>query len=114
MNLVASPMAFNPQTGGNFRLGYGDTPTALSCTQSTGVQVATAVRRLTPLERERLQGFPDEWTRWRLDESGREVEQSDAARDRQTGNAVAVPVVEWIMGRLVAADLARASDVSAA
>ena len=45
------------------------------------------------------------WTRWRL-EDGREVEQSDAARDRQTGNSVAVPCVEWITRRIVAADAA--------
>ena len=104
VNLVAEPKAFNPWTGGDMRLGYGDKPTALSCTAATGVQSATAVRRLTPLERERLQGFPDNWTRWRLEPDGREVVQSDAARDRQTGNAVAVPCVEWIARRLVAAD----------
>lgn len=62
------------------------------------------VRRFTPRERERLQGFPDDWTRWRV-ERGRLVEQSDAARDRQTGNAVAVPVAEWIMRRVAAAVL---------
>jgi len=138
INLVAEPMAFNPQTGGSkARLGYGDKPTALSCTQATAVafsenqrgevvessaahqlttgggkpgqgypavRTGTAVRRLTPLERERLQGFPDNWTRWRLEPDGREVIQSDAARDRQTGNAVAVPCVEWIARRLVATD----------
>jgi DNA (cytosine-5)-methyltransferase 1 len=60
------------------------------------------VRRLTPLERERLMGFPDGWTRWRL-EAGRLVEQSDAARDRQTGNAVVLPVAGWIMRRVTAA-----------
>jgi len=50
------------------------------------------VRRLTPVECERLQGFPDDWT------SG----QADSNRYKQMGNAVAVPVVEWIVGRLVA------------
>jgi DNA (cytosine-5)-methyltransferase 1 len=55
---------------------------------------ATQVRRLTPVECERLQGFPDNWT------DG----QADSARYKQMGNAVAVPVVEWIMRRLVAAD----------
>ena len=49
------------------------------------------VRRLTPLECERLQGFPDEWT------SG----QADQHRYKQMGNAVAVPVVEFIIQRLV-------------
>ena len=72
-----------------------------------------AVRRLTPLERERLQGFPDEWTRWKL-KDGRLVEQPDSARDRQTGNAVAVPCVEWITRRLVAADTALSETRGAA
>lgn len=85
------PMAFNPQTAGDMRLGCGPTPTAVTTNQITAVQLAQAVRRLTPLECERLQGFPDRWT------DG----QSDAARYRQLGNAVAVPVVEWIAHRLV-------------
>lgn len=55
------------------------------------------VRRLTPLECERLQGFPDGWT---ATSNGKE--QADSARYRQMGNAVAVPCVEWIMRRLVA------------
>jgi DNA (cytosine-5)-methyltransferase 1 len=59
-----------------------------------------AVRRLTPLEWERLQGFPDNWTRW-LDDG---TEQSDSARYRECGNAVAVPVAEWIARRVVTAD----------
>jgi DNA (cytosine-5)-methyltransferase 1 len=50
------------------------------------------VRRLTPVECERLQGFPDGWT------DG----QSDSARYKQLGNAVAVPVAEWL-GRRIAA-----------
>jgi len=45
------------------------------------------VRRLTPLECERLQGFPDNWTEG----------QADTHRYKQMGNAVAVPVVEWII-----------------
>lgn len=55
-----------------------------------------AVRRLTPRECERLQGFPDDWTRWLADGSG----QSDSARYRELGNAVAVPVAAWITRRL--------------
>lgn len=48
------------------------------------------VRRLTPVECERLQGFPDDWT----------VGQSDSSRYKQMGNAVAVPVVEWVIGNI--------------
>jgi DNA (cytosine-5)-methyltransferase 1 len=51
----------------------------------------TQVRRLTPLECERLQGFPDGWTEG----------QSDTHRYKQMGNAVAVPVVEWIISGIV-------------
>jgi len=52
------------------------------------------VRRLTPVECERLQGFPDNWTEG----------QADTHRYKQMGNAVAVPCVEWIMARLVEQD----------
>lgn len=51
------------------------------------------VRRLTPVECERLQGFPDGYT------DG----QSDSTRYRQLGNAVAVPVVEWLARRIIEA-----------
>jgi len=54
------------------------------------------VRRLTPLECERLQGFPDGWT------DG----QADSHRNKQLGNSVAVPVFEWVGRRLVAVDSA--------
>jgi len=54
----------------------------------------SVVRRLTPTECERLQGFPDGWTEG----------QADSHRYKQMGNAVAVPVVEWIMERLVEHD----------
>lgn len=63
-------------------------------TRATVIQAtATGVRRLTPTECERLQGFPDGWT------DG----QSDSARYRQLGNAVTVPVAEWIGRRIIEA-----------
>ena len=52
------------------------------------------IRRLTPLECERLQGFPDGWT----DIPG----ASDSARYRALGNSVAIPCVEFIMRGIVA------------
>jgi DNA (cytosine-5)-methyltransferase 1 len=66
--------------------------------------VGPTVRRLTPTECERLQGFPDGWTTHRIDEKKGLVEQADSARYKQMGNAVAVPVVEWIFNRLVEQD----------
>lgn len=58
----------------------------------------TVVRRLTSLELERLQGFPDGWTEG----------QADSHRSKQLGNSVAVPVFEWVGRRLVAVDNALA------
>jgi site-specific DNA-cytosine methylase len=67
-------------------------------------QPLVTVRRLTPRECERLQGFLDDWTA--LDADGRAV--SDTARYRAMGNAVTVPVVAWIGRRLLAVTLAHA------
>lgn len=50
------------------------------------------VRRLMPIEMERLQGFPDNWT------DG----QADSSRYKQMGNAVSVPVAQWIAERMLA------------
>ena len=58
-------------------------------------------RRLTPKETERLQAFPDDFTRYGVAEDGKEYELSDSARYRQMGNAVTVNVVEWIGRRIV-------------
>ena len=56
---------------------------------------AYLIRRLTPLECERLQGFPDSWTDI--------PSASDSARYKALGNSVAIPCVEFIMGRIAAA-----------
>ena len=82
----------NGPGGSGFGNANGPEYTLTSSSQALhGVVTESAVRRLTPTECERLQGFPDGWT------DG----QSDNHRYKQMGNAVAVPVVEWIMKRLV-------------
>lgn len=64
----------------------------------------TVVRRLTPIECERLQGFPDDWTAQRIDhKTGNVIDQKDSARYKQMGNAVAVPCVQWLLGRITTA-----------
>lgn len=55
-----------------------------------------AVRRLTPVECERLMGFPDNWTQFKAD--GKKV--SDTARYRFCGNAVVVNTAEWLGARI--------------
>lgn len=59
--------------------------------QERNIAGSFGVRRLTPLECERLQGFPDNWTEG----------QPDSARYRQLGNAVAVPVARWLAQRIM-------------
>ena len=60
-------------------------------TRTTTIILDKKIRRLTPRECERLQGFPDDWT----------AGQADSNRYKQMGNAVTVPVVEWIVKRLL-------------
>ncbi|KKN15587.1 hypothetical protein LCGC14_0984370 [marine sediment metagenome] len=60
--------------------------------ESQQAVVNSQVRKFTPLECQRLQGFPDDFY------DG--INMSDTQKYRQMGNAVAVPVVEWIMRRI--------------
>ena len=71
----------------------GDIAPSLQARMGTGGNQVpmVGVRRITPLECERLQGFPDGWTEG----------QADSARYKQLGNAVAVPVAEWIGRRIM-------------
>ena len=55
-----------------------------------------AVRRLTPIECERLMGWPDDHTRWKADGT----EQADSHRYKQCGNGVAAPVAQWVAQQL--------------
>ena len=65
----------------------------------------TVVRRLTPLECERLQGFPDGWTNigaW-VDTKGKpHKESSDSARYKALGNSIALPFWFWLLRRISA------------
>lgn len=69
------------------------------------VRVGAAVRRLTPLECERLQGFPDGWTdigAW-VDSKGKvHKESSDSARYKALGNSIALPPWRWVLLRITA------------
>ena len=64
--------------------------------------LASGVRRFTPRECERLQGFPDDWTAERFHFQKQQlVRQLDSSRYRQMGNAIAVPVFEWVFRNIV-------------
>lgn len=71
----------------------------LTSVQQSGTVLANqfGVRRLTPTECERLQGFPDGHTAWGFGNKA----ISDSARYRMLGNAVCVPTAEWIARRIL-------------
>ena len=76
---------------------------AASAGSSRSYLATAAVRRLTPRECERLQGFPDDYTLipWR----GREKDVCpDGPRYKALGNSMAVPCMEWIGQRIDAVD----------
>jgi DNA (cytosine-5)-methyltransferase 1 len=67
-------------------------------------RVNMAVRRLTPLECERLQGFPDGWTDigdW-VDSKGKKRKTTDSAQYKALGNSIALPPWKWVLKRLCA------------
>ena len=67
-----------------------------SLNYTTGIQQNMAVRRLTPTECERLQGFPDGYT----DIKPKGKDTPDGPRYKSLGNSWAVPVVRWIGERI--------------
>ena len=82
----------------DFIYGGGD----MCCLSSSGTEnkiniiTETVIRRLTPTECERLQGFPDGWTEYGIDENGEKIKISDTQRYKTLGNAVSVPVVKAV------------------
>ena len=89
-------MAFDWQSGGDSR-GLDPKPTAqLQSCQTPAVMQAMAVRRLTCMECERLQGFPDGYT----DIQPKGKATPDGPRYKALGNSWAVPVVRWIGERI--------------
>lgn len=89
-------------------IGYAEeqSPTLTSASSGTNLAPAVmhgvAVRRLTPIECERLQGFPDNHTLigWRGKDA---AECPDGPRYKAIGNSMAVPVMRWIGERIAAA-----------
>ena len=71
---------------------------------NTVVRINNIVRRLTPLECERLQGFPDDWTdigEW-VDSKGKKHKEADSPRYKALGNSIAIPPWKWVLKRLCA------------
>jgi len=109
--LVASPITAGYAKGAGVKDGHKGSPQNLL--------VGSSARRLTPLECERLQGFPDGWTclcqplevyQDAPDDAATRCRCADSPRYRALGNAVTVNTVEWLLRRLMLFE--GSSDVS--
>jgi DNA (cytosine-5)-methyltransferase 1 len=98
------PLTYQMQGFGDYRAAEA----ASSCKQrdfkdSTDLVITNmVVRRLTPMECERLQGFPDHWTdigEW-TDEKGKKHKDADSPRYKALGNSIALPFWDWMLRRM--------------
>lgn len=83
----------------------GNQQTVLTKTSGDRKDVSLVVRRLTPMECERLQGYPDGWTdigSWVDSKGKKHPESSDTARYKALGNSIAIPPWKWVLKRLCA------------
>lgn len=91
----------NPDTNGTLQ---AKSTGGQSLNLNNVVREAMTVRRLTPLECERLQGFPDGWMdigEW-VDGKGKKRQTTDSARYKALGNSIALPPWKWVLKRLCA------------
>lgn len=87
------------ENGCNGKGWVKDVSYTLNATGVHGVSYDKTVRRLTPVECERLQGFPDNWTR--ISYKGKPEEKCpESHRYKAVGNSWAVPVVRWLGERI--------------
>jgi site-specific DNA-cytosine methylase len=91
----ATVLAFDTQFGANANVFEEHSPTLKATQQSPSATTNAGVRRLTPIECERLMGWPDNWTLHTA--TGK---QADSHRYRQTGNGVVANITHWIGTRL--------------
>ena len=88
--IAESIYSFDTQFGSNANVFENQSPTLKASQQSPTISTNYAVRRLTPLECERLMGWPDNHT----------AGQADTHRYKQCGNGVAAPVAQWVAQQL--------------
>jgi len=94
--VLLTPYSRQLTTGGG-KPGQGYPCVAVPIDSQTVLTPTLEVRRLTPLECERLMGWPDDHTRWT--DTGQEI--ADSHRYRMCGNGVVAPVTRWIAQRLM-------------
>lgn len=100
---MAMEPAYMSDRKGHNGITEDGTATALNAQEKERPVIGTSiVRRLTPRECERLQGMPDDWSRWGVNEKGEVYELPDSARYRLQGNGIATPFWTWLLRRIAA------------
>ncbi|HID9741333.1 TPA: phage N-6-adenine-methyltransferase [Proteus mirabilis] len=112
--LAGNTIGRKPENGGNGN-GYNELDISYTLTQTDvhGVNINNIVRRLTPIECERLQGFPDNHTK--VPFKNKAIDDCpDGHRYRALGNSMAVPVMHWIGDRIcnVVAEVKKINEYS--
>lgn len=96
--------SFNQGKNAQFGFSLEEEKIGAQTAKGPGAVFRDIVRRLTPLECERLQGFPDGWTdigEW-TDSNGKKHKTTDSLRYKALGNSIALPFWKWLLKRISA------------
>ena len=95
--------AYNQGKNAKFNFSIEKEKIGAQVAKGPGAVCQSVVRRLTPLECERLQGYPDHWTdigEW-VDSKGKKHKGTDSPRYKALGNSIALPFWQWMAERMV-------------
>jgi DNA (cytosine-5)-methyltransferase 1 len=101
---VLTPNRMEKRQNGRRFKENGESAFTLTRQDGHGIFDGKTIRTLTPLECERLMGWPDNWTRYGIDAEGNTVELSDPQRYNMTGNGVVPQVVSAVLKNMVIAN----------
>ena len=94
--------AYNQGKNAKYNFSVEEEKIGAQVAKGPGAVYNTVVRRLTPLECERLQGYPDGWTdigEW-IDSKGKKHKDADSPRYKALGNSIALPFWQWLANRI--------------
>lgn len=99
---MVEPAYMSDRKGHNGITEDGTATTLTAEEKDRPLMAASIVRRLTPRECERLQGMPDDWSKYGINEKGEVYELPDSARYRLQGNGIAAPFWKYLLKRISA------------
>lgn len=97
---MKEPTYMSDRKGHNGITEDGTATTLTAQEKERPITATSTVRRLTPVECERLQGFPDDWSKYGVNDKGEIYELSDSARYKLQGNSIARPFWTWLLRRI--------------